>query len=144
MQREVGLHFFVGVDDGVDEIRTDVVLLPTGSRGDDALDVDLVGVEQKPHERLLVVGVGAHVGEDENAGLFSGSERGAGVEHDHGAKQNGAKGFHELGESTRDGFARIGPTSAFRERIANGNKGRSEAGGQSLRLYRFWPEISRE
>ncbi len=48
--------------------RLRVFLLPGGGGGDQAFDVELVRVQQQAHERHLVVGLIADVGEHEEAG----------------------------------------------------------------------------
>ena len=86
VQEEVRSHLLVGVHDLADQVRSGLLPVPEVRRGDQPLDVELVGVEHQPDERLPVIGFGdasgqaADVGEDDQPGLeTSCASEGAGV-----------------------------------------------------------------
>ena len=90
MGREAGAHLVIGGQYGADRFRCDTRLLVDRRRGDQALDIDFIGVEQKPDERLLVVRVRLDVGQDDQAvGLGPG-----------GVLRDGGRA--EAGETDRD------------------------------------------
>ena len=61
----------IGIDDLVEHGRVALILLPATGRDDQALDVELVGGHQQAHEGLVIVGIGAEVGGDDDAGLVA-------------------------------------------------------------------------
>lgn len=66
---EVVGHFVVGFDDIVRGGEVEGVVLPERCDDGDALQVELVGMDQKPDETHLVIGFIADVGHDECARL---------------------------------------------------------------------------
>ena len=70
--RQVGADGLVGVDQPVDPLRPHVVAVLEAARGEEALDLQLVRVDEEADEALLVVGVPAHVGQHDQAGRIAG------------------------------------------------------------------------
>src|SRR4051812_36128246 len=68
MLQKVGTHFLVGVYNLVDQIRSGLLPVPKVRRGDQRLDVKLVGVEHQPYERLAVIGFGDTSGQAADVG----------------------------------------------------------------------------
>ena len=75
MKEKVRPHLLIGVHDLADQVRSGLLPVPEVRRGDQSLDVELVGVEHQPDERLAVIGFGnasgqaADVGQDDQPGL---------------------------------------------------------------------------
>ena len=66
MRLEVGLHALIGVEQRVDHVGPHAVLHPGRRRRDESLDVEVVRVDEEPHQRHLVVGLVGDVGHDDH------------------------------------------------------------------------------
>jgi hypothetical protein len=67
--QEVGLNLFISIDDPGNEVGADAVLVPTGGGGDQALEVNLVSLQEQAHQGLFIIRVGPHISEPENTVL---------------------------------------------------------------------------
>jgi len=73
---EIGDYLLIGFDSAPDEVLARARPEVRGGRGDQALDVEFVGVNEEPDQRLLVVRLIREVGEDDHPGPRVGPVRG--------------------------------------------------------------------
>ena len=96
---QAGKHLAVCLDGLADEVGAGRGLLQlarrAGGGGDEALDVELIGVEHQADHRLLVVGVAADVGEHDEPRTLAGRRRRGAC---HGSHREGQQGKQQAGE----------------------------------------------
>ena len=68
MLLKVWPYLLIGVHDLADQVRSGLLPVPEVRRGDQPLDVELVGVEHQPDERLTVIGFGNSSGQAADVG----------------------------------------------------------------------------
>ena len=74
MEIEIVTDLAVGLDDLLDTPGSRLVLLMDGRGGNQALDLELVGVSEKANHGHSIVRLVLDIGENEDAGLFCGTD----------------------------------------------------------------------